>query len=221
LTRTRQRSGGAALIAALEAAWDAIRSRHPELPVVQILVGPGSSGRSSRLLLGHHNPGRWQRTTDSQLVDELLISGEGLARGAEDVFCTQLHEAAHVLARARDIADTSRDGRYHNHRYRDLAIELGLHVARDPVLGWSTTTLPDATRAGYAAAISAIADAITVYRIPEPIAGAGRSLTAAVCGCPRRIRVAACVLYAGAITCELCHQAFTARTADQVKDRGA
>lgn len=219
LTLKRQRAGTGVLIAALEDGWRAIATRHPDLPAAQIIVGQGSSSRSGRgLLLGHLAPERWQPDDDAELVHELLIGGEGLALGAADVFTTELHEAAHALAIARQIADTSRDGRYHNHRYRDLATELGLDVTRDPVLGWSTTTLPAHTRARYARQIAAIAAAITSHRLPEPTTPAGRNLAVAACACPRRIRVAPSILRAGAITCEICHQPFSTpapATADQ------
>jgi hypothetical protein len=75
--------------------------------------------------------------------------GEGLERGPEPVFATLLHEAAHALADAREIQDTSRQGRYHNLRFRALAEELGLVVTPAPGIGWSATTLPAATAALY------------------------------------------------------------------------
>jgi hypothetical protein len=48
------------------------------------------------------------------------LSPAGLARGAREVLATELHEAAHGLAAARGIRDTSRQSRYHNARYRRL-----------------------------------------------------------------------------------------------------
>jgi hypothetical protein len=212
LTLKRQ-PAAAALIGALEHAWQQIAARHPDLPKVQIIVGQGSGHRGGGLLLGQLSPERWQPTARSgELVHELLIGGEGLARGPADVFGTELHEAAHALALTRGIADTSRDGRYHNQRYHQLARELGLHVQRDAQLGWSITSLPPMTRARYQSAIAAIADAITRYRLPEAPATAGRNLTVALCACPRRIRVAPATLRAGQITCELCQQPFAARS---------
>ena len=90
-------------------------------------------GQRGALLLGHLAPERWEPADGrGELVHELLIAGEGLARGAVDVLTTQLHEAAHALALARAIDDTSRDGRYHNKRYRDLAEELGLRRRARP-----------------------------------------------------------------------------------------
>jgi hypothetical protein len=62
----------------------------------------------------------------------VLVSGEGLQRGPVDVLGTLLHEAAHGLAYARKVSDTSRQGRYHNRRYATLAGELGLEVGPPP-----------------------------------------------------------------------------------------
>lgn len=218
LTLKRQGGGAAALLAALEHGWLEIRTQHPEVPVAQIIVARGS-GQRGGLVLGHLAPDRWQPAGDAgaggELVHELLIAGEGLAMGAEEVFGTELHEAAHALALARGIADSSRDGRYHNHHFKTLASELGLLVERDAHLGWSTTSLAPATRERYAPTIAAIAAAITRHRLPEPAVGAGRNLRAATCACPRRIRVAARTLQAGAITCELCGEAFSVQPADQ------
>lgn len=209
LTLKRQ-TGTGALIAALEDAWRAIQHEHPDVPAAQVIVAQGS-GHGGGLLLGHLAPERWQAADQpGALIHELMVAGEGLALGADDVFTTELHEAAHALAVARGIPDTSRDGRYHNHHFRTLAEELGLLVTRDPTLGWSTTELPEHTRSRYAGAIAVIADAITSHRLPEPTATRGRNLAAAVCGCeiPRRIRVAPRTLAAGAITCGVCRRAF-------------
>jgi hypothetical protein len=204
----REGDSGAALVAALEHAWEEIGKQHPDLPAAVIILGQGSGPRGG-LLLGHLAPDRWQ-TADGRgtLAHELLIGGEGLARGAHDVFTTVLHEAAHVLAIARDIADTSTNGRYHNARYKQLAEQLGLHVARDRHFGWSTTTLPSATRERYQPAIDAIANAITRHRLTDPSPRARRNLRPALCACPRRIRVAQGTLAAGAIICGVCQQPF-------------
>ena len=56
------------------------------------------------------------------------MGGEGLRRGARAVLGTLLHEAAHGVATTRGIKDTSRQGRYHNRRFAELAAELGITV---------------------------------------------------------------------------------------------
>jgi hypothetical protein len=51
------------------------------------------------------------------------------------------------LAHVRGIKDTSRQGRWHNARFKALAEELGIEVTKDPRIGWSPTNLPAETRA--------------------------------------------------------------------------
>jgi Ribonuclease G/E len=109
------RAAASRLVAALEHAWTAIRTQHPEVPQVVIVVASGSDPtRSRRLNLGHFAAGRWQLTDPNQPTDrpEVLVSGEGLQRGPVEVLGTLLHEAAHGLAYVRKVSDTSRQGRY-------------------------------------------------------------------------------------------------------------
>jgi len=77
---------------------------------------------------------------------------------------TLLHEAAHALADVRGIKDTSRQGRWHNARFKALAAELGIEVTKDPRLGWSPTTLTEPTRTAYADNISALGAALWMHR---------------------------------------------------------
>jgi hypothetical protein len=76
-----------------------------------------------------------------RFVSEVFITDGALARGAVDVFGILLHEAAHMIADSRGINDTSRQGRYHNGRFRAVAEEVGLQGDRDPVAGWSLINL--------------------------------------------------------------------------------
>jgi len=203
------------LVTALDRTWAAIMTRHPDVPAVVIAMGSGS-GNGLRLKLGHFAVDRWQRG-DGRLP-ELFIGGEGLAKGARDVLGTLLHEAAHGVASVREIQDTSRQGRFHNTRYRDLAAELGLTVAKRGADGWTDTAVPDTTAALYRAELRRLGDALVAYRHLEP-AGRGRRKSnnngmAARCGCDRRIRVAESVLGAGPITCGLCGTDFEASAED-------
>jgi hypothetical protein len=141
------------LLAALEHTWQTIRARHPDVPEAVLVVASGSAGK--RLNLGHFAPHRWQVAGADR--HEVLVGGEGLQRGPLDVLGTLLHEAAHGLAQARGIADTSRAGRYHNRRYATLARELGLDVATVKPIGWSATTVPEPTAACYAGQLEELA----------------------------------------------------------------
>jgi hypothetical protein len=202
------------LVTALDRTWAAIMARHPDVPAVVIALGSGS-GNGLRLKLGHFAVDRWQRAGGR--LPELFVGGEGLAKGARNVLGTLLHEAAHGVASVREIQDTSRQGRFHNTRYRALAEELGLVVAKADSIGWSDTTVPDATATAYRAELRRLGDALVAYRRLEPGGRGGRKNNnngvAARCGCDRRIRVAESVLEAGPITCGLCGTDFEAAAA--------
>jgi hypothetical protein len=197
------------LVTALDRTWAAIQARHPDVPAVVIALGAGSGsgGRPGYLKLGHFADARWQR--DDTQLPELFIGGEGLARGSREVLGTLLHEGAHGMATVREVQDTSRQGRFHNTRYRALAEELGLIVTKADSIGWSGTTVPDATAALYRAELRRLDAALVAFRRAELVNGrGGRSNSnngvAARCECGRRIRVAESVLDDGPITCGLC-----------------
>jgi hypothetical protein len=195
------------LVAALERTWQTIRTHQPEVPDAVLVVASGSEGK--RLNLGHFAPHRWQVNGADR--HEVLVGGEGLQRGTIDVLGTLLHEAAHGLAQARSIQDTSRQGRYHNRRYATLAHELGLEVASVQPIGWSATTVPEQTAAAYAGQLEDLAAALVLWRRQEHRIGAGprsRNLLAATCGCGRRIRVARATLTEAPILCGACEQPF-------------
>lgn len=212
----------APMVAALESAWAAIRARNPELPPVVIVLGAGSGERGG-LRLGHFAALRWGPTdvgtedegdhADRSAAElaEVFVGGEGLARGAVDVLGTLLHEAAHALAHVRGVQDTSRQGRWHNARFKAIAEDLGIAVEKDPRLGWSPTSVPDTTRDIYAGAIAELARALRMRRTSEP-GGAGKpkkpGTPACVCPCGRRIRVAVSVREAGPIVCGVCDAEF-------------
>ena len=197
------------MVAALEQAWADIRTRHHDLPPAVLVLGAGSIGvPAGALRLGHFAATRWTREHDQgERLAEVFIGGEGLARGPADVLGTLLHEAAHAIAHVRGSKDTSRQGRWHNARFKALAEELGIQVTEDPRLGWSPTTLPPATRDTYADTLAELGRALQLHRSPEAAGGGRRSSNnaiACVCDCGRRIRVARSVLAAGPITCGIC-----------------
>jgi hypothetical protein len=206
------RAAASRLVAALEHAWTAIRSHHPDVPQVVIVVASGSDPRGKRLNLGHFAAGRWQLTDQPTDRAEVMVSGEGLQRGPVDVLGTLLHEAAHGLAHVRKVSDTSRQGRYHNRRYATLAGELGLEVTHVQPIGWSATTVPEPTAASYTEALAELGAALVLWRRAEQASpfGSGRSRNAlaCVCACGRRIRVARSVLELALILCGGCAQPF-------------
>ena len=168
--------------------------------------------KPGQVRLGHFAADRWQH--DSKALPELFVSGEGLKCSPAEVLGTLLHEATHGVAHVREIKDTSRQGRYHNRKFKALGEELGLVLTEDPRIGWSVTQVPPSTASTYTTELEVLTAALVAYRHAEPTIIAGgttktTNLAAAACLCPRRIRIASCVLTQGPITCGLCGQGFT------------
>jgi len=199
----------APLVAAIETTWAAIQQRHPDVPEVVVTLASGRTVKGVNL--GHFAPERWVRGDD--VVHELFIGGEGLTRGGVGVLGTLLHEAAHGAANSRGVQDTSRQGRYHNTRFRQIAESFGLAIEFDKSIGWSVTSVPAPTAALYAAEVAQLTAAITAYRRAEAGPGDGGRKSnnngrSAVCDCGRKVRASNAVIDAGPILCGLCGSEF-------------
>jgi hypothetical protein len=223
-------NAGSHLIGAFESAWAAIQAHNPDVPDVLIITGAGRT--LGGLVLGHFAQSSWEEDAKQGKRHEMFVGGEGLARGANDVFATLLHEAAHGMAMMRKLKDTSRQGRYHNGIYKALAEEIGIEVEQHPVIGWSLTKMPASTAALYASKIEQLAEAIRLHR-SDPLAdlaaifGSGVSFgdkvklpprtpktrplrTTIECACnpPRHLRMAREDWHKGPVTCGVCHTDF-------------
>lgn len=169
---------GSSIVAALERVWDLIRANHPDLPAVVIVTGSGMVGPPR---WGHFRADGWTERTEKGaaldlVIGEMFVAGETLARGADHTVETMLHEAAHVLAQVRGIKDTSRQGRWHNQRFRRLAEELGLEYPKEsahPRVGFSECLMTPGTREEYAQVIEDLDRAIRLtIALPEFLATA-------------------------------------------------
>ena len=233
------REYGSQIITALEQAWAAIRDQHPEIPDVVIVTGAGSNQKGipeGYRLQGHHWPERWITDPAEPRMPELFVAGELLAAGGRAVVEVMLHEAAHALAVARGIKETSSEGnRYHNKRFVALGVELGLLGPDRPekVIGWSNCQITDETAAAYGDVISAIDTA----RLPFLPAGRlvtgggngqgggedgedgqdegkpkkrGGQRLAVECACqpPRKLHMTPKQIEDGPVICGVCHEPF-------------
>lgn len=207
-------------VATLESTWAVIARRHPPLltPVAFSIASGTVARRSGYMTKGHFAAARWTHAENHD-THEVFIAGELLRLGAQDVLATLLHEAAHALAHARGVRDTSRQGRYHNARYKRLAEEVGLAVAKIRAIGWSGTSLTEATQVRYAAQLERLSASLVAHRRAERSGlGASRGRmnsnngVPAICECGRRIRVAPSVLRSGGIECCLCGSRFLRRS---------
>lgn len=59
---------------------------------------------------------------------EINISAEHLNRPCENVLATLLHEMVHLYCMEWGIADTSKNGRYHNKRFKAECEKRDLHI---------------------------------------------------------------------------------------------
>lgn len=153
--------GGATVVAALEAAYQAVQAEFPALPDAVIITGSGLSGYG--LTWGHFARDRWHDAVRQGRRPELFIGGERLATGPTLTMQTLLHECAHALADARGVQDTSRQHRYHNRRFVAIAEELGLEYrpeSPDSVIGFSAVTLSRQGASHWSEQIDAIGRAI-------------------------------------------------------------
>jgi hypothetical protein len=199
------RTHGSDLVSALERAWSFAAALHPDLPRdVVFVTGSGRRPRGGQRW-GHHAASRWALA--GERMPEVFVAGECVELGPARVLRTVLHEAAHALAGARGVRDTS--GRYHNRRFVRLAGEVGLLVpTSSPGIGWSNCDLSADTELLYAPVLDDLAEAIRVRLPPPPpvaTTAANRSVRLA-CGCPRPkvLRVSRRVADGGGILCADC-----------------
>jgi hypothetical protein len=232
-----QLATGSSLIAALEHTWAAIRQHHPDLPEVVFITGTGLKHAAVSNIdakWGHFGAQRWvaghpqatPETDHDATVEikpdrkpELFVAGECFAEGATHTLLTILHEATHALAHARGVKDTSRQGKYHNRRFLELAGELDLAwptgAKTHPVRGFSEVQLTDQARTMYAETIGELDAAITLHlETFRRLAGGGQTFTRAklVCACypERSIRVSPKQAARGPILCGVCGAEFQA-----------
>jgi hypothetical protein len=179
-----------------------------------VLTLGNGTGKPGHLTFGHFHDAKWALGTDR--LPELFIGGEGLRRGAVALLGTLLHEAAHGVASIRGVKDTSRQGRYHNTKFRDIAVDLGITIDKDPRIGWSITTVPDLTATDYADQIDELDRALTAYRLTDVPNGKPKTNNGIVaeCGCEpaRKIRLSRSTYDLGPIFCGICEQPFTGTT---------
>lgn len=153
------------IVTALNRGWTAIQSKHPEVPDVMITTGR-KRHKSEASTRGSHCRDAWHHTAEDNALAEVWISGERLADGGAQVMQTLLHEAAHALAQARSLNDTSNKNRYHNKTFVKLAEELGLEgpdASAGTTLGYSNCTITEYTKSEYEHIIAELTEACRNY----------------------------------------------------------
>ncbi len=153
------------ILTAMDVAMTRIRELNPNVPTALAVIIASGSGKKH----GHFEPSSWADTTGEHAGSgrhEILMSSESLARGAEPTLITLIHEAAHANAHAQGIKDTSRQGRFHNRKFRDTAESMGLIVEENSSIGHVTTGLTSQAQVDYAEVLDMLAAALTTHRKP-------------------------------------------------------
>lgn len=96
--------------------------------------------KGKRNALGWYAKDRWEN--ESSRPAELNLSAEELKRPVEQVLETLIHEMCHQKAHQENIKDCSRNGAYHNERFKLIAEASGLLcLPKDKKNGYGHTEL--------------------------------------------------------------------------------
>ncbi|MGH4012996.1 MAG: hypothetical protein ACRDSL_03490 [Pseudonocardiaceae bacterium] len=160
---------------------EAARRRQEELPgLVETLQDDVvlTMGGTRRAAYGWFAESVW-RYGDRHVHELFLNADRRLPHqsmsGAEDVLVTLLHEACHAWAQANGIKDTSRDGRYHNRRFTEIAVAIGLVVEKDASIGHRTSGLLPWARTNYSDLLDRLERGLILVRDPRSSRPVGTS----------------------------------------------
>lgn len=99
-----------------------------EVPIITVQSKPGTWGHCSVAKV-------WRRKDDNTF--EMNIAAEMLDKELEEIIDTLLHEMVHLYCRMHNIKETSRGGKYHNEKFKELAEKCMLNCVKTPY-GWNT-----------------------------------------------------------------------------------
>lgn len=83
----------------------------------------------------------WKEDNDEDGYYEINICAEYLNRDMKEICATLLHEMVHLWNLQNGIKDTSRNGTYHNKKFKDTAESHGLMISKHEKYGWTITDL--------------------------------------------------------------------------------
>lgn len=118
-----------------------------ELPKPIITVSPDTTKGAYGWCTSWKAWGNKEGATMDEGYYEINLCAEYLSRPIELVAETLLHEMVHLYNLQQKVQDTSRNGTYHNKRYKEAAEKHGLTVEKDAKYGWTKTSLNDEAKA--------------------------------------------------------------------------
>jgi hypothetical protein len=189
----------------LERLYTALAPRYgnlTDMPMPRVVIQ--SRGRKKHSL-GWFARERWKDTRDGEAspIHEITITAESLALPVVEIIDTLAHEMTHCGCYYAGIKDMGKDGRYHNHRFKERAELVGLIVEKDMRLGWSLTRLGPELEA-FVSGLNVKEDVFAVFRLAEadkPKQPTKMKLW--LCSCPEPVHVRCAVeLSARCLVCE-------------------
>lgn len=215
--KTLERASLAPLVEALQDAHnrlvDHVRDvEGVSLPYAVVTVA-GDDSKGNKRKYGHFTVGQAWQAEEGQGFHEIMITGEGLQRGAIATFGTLAHETTHLYNTVQGVKDVDSNGR-HNQKFRDNAVRLfGLTIEQAGSIGWSQTSVSKSCAERWAEIIEGIEAELLLVRsliggASKP-KGRNKNLLKAVCECGDSIRASAKVIAKG-VTCDECETHYKA-----------
>ena len=159
------------LVAALDHAWSAIRRQHPDVPEVVVALGSGSDGR--RVGRGSATSPRTGGSAATAAAGDCSSAGRAWRAAPSRCSARCCTSRRTAWPRRAEFSDTSRQGRWHNARFRDLAAESRHRGGQSAVTRLERHDRAGRDREGLPAGAPASGDAITAFRHAEPHSGRG------------------------------------------------
>ncbi len=107
---------------------------------------PEKSEKSHVVNLADLTPDNLNKKKEEPGFYEINMCAEYLSRPFMEICETLIHEMVHLKNLQDDVQDTSRSGKYHNKKFKEVAEEHGLLVDKDSKYGWCITKLTDETK---------------------------------------------------------------------------
>jgi len=173
---------------ALDAALTVIKSHNPNVPsALAVIIAPKKGAH------GYFLPNAWQDNGgehNGSARHEIAMNPQSFDKGAEQVLTTLIHETAHALAHVTGVKDTSRQGRFHNNKFRTIADAMGLVTTDDDKIGTRTPGLQSWAKESYAGTLANLESVLVTFRKPDADKPKAPKTTIRIqCGCEQPVTV--------------------------------
>lgn len=98
-------------------------------PIITVQSKPGTCGSATTKEVWHKKDER---------AYELNINADMLNFPIEQIVDTILHEMVHIYCRENEIKEVTKNGAYHNGKFKEVAESHGLHCIKTEKYGWNT-----------------------------------------------------------------------------------